>query len=97
MILKTLNSKAAANDHIINEYLKSTRMTMVPLYCSLFNHVIDTGILPDAWLEGIFCPIFKNKGSPLDPSNYRPITILSCLGKLFTAVLNERATRFVNE
>ena len=35
-------------------------------------------------------PIYKNKGNPLDPKNVRPITILSCLDKLFTAILNEK-------
>jgi hypothetical protein len=50
--------------------------------------------LPDVWLVGDINPIYKNKGSPLDPKNFRPITILSCLGKLFTAILNERLCRF---
>jgi hypothetical protein len=36
----------------------------------------------------------KNKGDKFDPKNYRPITIVSCLGKLFTAILNERLTEF---
>ena len=43
------------------------------------------------------CPVYKNKGNPLDPKNFRPITILSCLGKLFTAILNERLYRFSEE
>jgi hypothetical protein len=46
--------------------------------------------MPDIWLVGNIKPIYKNKGNPLDPKNFRPITILSCLGKLFTAILNER-------
>ena len=40
--------------------------------------------------KGIIQPILKNKGSQLGAENYRPITLLSCLGKLFTAVLNKR-------
>ena len=32
----------------------------------------------------------------MQPENYRPITILSCFGKLFTAVLNSRLTNFLN-
>jgi hypothetical protein len=42
-------------------------------------------------------PIYKNKGNPIDPKNFRPITILSCLGKLFTAILNERLRVFSEE
>ena len=32
-----------------------------------------------------------------DPNNYRPITIQSCLNKLFTAGLTERLTNFLGE
>lgn len=53
--------------------------------------------MPDIWLVGNIKPIYKNKGNPLDPKNFRPITILSCLGKLFTAILNERLCRFSEE
>ena len=53
-------------------------------------------MLPNAWLEGSIRPIYKNKGDPKLVQNYRPITILSCLGKLFTAVLNRRLTLFLD-
>ena len=42
-------------------------------------------------------PIYKNKGDKMDPKNYRPITILSGLGKLFTAVLSERLTKYSDD
>ena len=31
-----------------------------------------------------------------DPNNYRGITLLSCIGKVFTALLNQRLTRFLD-
>ena len=69
---------------------------MLPLYNCFFNLVLDSGILPDSWLEGVTKPIYKNKGDRLQPENYRPITILSCFGKLFTAVLNLRLNKFLD-
>jgi hypothetical protein len=33
----------------------------------------------------------------MNPKTYRPITILSCLGKLFTAVLSKRLTKYSND
>ena len=42
-------------------------------------------------------PFYKNKGDRYDPKNYRPITLVSCLGKLFTAVLNARLNDFSEE
>lgn len=91
------NSKAASpSDNIVNEYIKTTRNTMLPIYTNLFNRVLNTGIMPDCWLEGYIIPIFK-KGDSKEPCNYRPITLLSCLGKLFTSILNTRLTAFVEE
>ena len=71
------------------------RHTMINVYVYLFNFIFDTGILPEAWLIGNVIPIFKHKGCKLDPHNYRPITLLSCLGKIFTSILNDRLSSFV--
>ena len=69
----------------------------MPLYTCLFNAALDSGILPDSWLIGKIQRIFKNKGDPLLPEIYCPITLLSCLGKLFTSILNDRLTCFLDE
>jgi hypothetical protein len=69
----------------------------LPLYCKLFNSILDTGFIPSSWLEGTIIPLFKNKDDPKCPTSYRPITILSCLDKLFTAVLKQRLTTYLEE
>ena len=48
-------------------------------------------------MNGNIIPIYKNRGNKDDPKNYRPITIISCLGKLFTSILNERLNDFSRE
>ena len=90
------NNKCPANDRILNEYLKCSSDKLIPIYISLFNVILDTGIIPDSWLEGIIRPIYKLGGDPTQPENYRPITILSCFGKLFTAILNSRLNSFID-
>ena len=40
---------------------------------------------------------FQHKGDRSDPDNYRGITIPSCFGKLFTAVLNARLNIYLED
>ena len=53
--------------------------------------------MPDIWLIGSIKPIYNNKGNPLDPKNFRQITILCCLGKLLTAILNKMLQQLSEE
>ena len=84
------NGKCPGTDEIINEYVKISCPVLLPIYVKLFNIIFDTGNIPESWLIGVIKPLYKNKGNPTLPENYRPITILSCMGKLFTAILNTR-------
>ena len=58
---------------------------------------MDSGNILSNWTRGIILPIYKNNGSKRDPANYRSITILSCLGKLFTSILNKRLYKYLDE
>ena len=78
-------------------YIKTTSHKLLPLYVNLFNLIMDTGILPIKWSLGTIIPIYKNKGDPQAPENFRPITLLSCVSKLFTSVLNNRLNKFLED
>ena len=51
--------------------------------------------LSDVWSKGIIIPIYK-KGDKTNPDNYRSITLLGCFGELFTSVVIDRITKFVD-
>jgi len=61
---------------------------MSDVYVDLFNVLLKNGIVPKSWTTGVIRPIFENKGSANDPTNYRHVTLLRCLGKLFTNILS---------
>jgi len=82
------NNKASDDDCIINEYMKSTSNQFIELYETLFNLIFKSGIIPEMWVSEKIKPFYKNKGDKFNHKNRRPITIVSCFGKLFTAVLN---------
>ena len=70
------------NKNVLNKDLKSTSKHMLPVHVKLFNAIFDAGIIQNAWFIYVLKPIFKNKGIPVDPDNYRAITIVSNLWKI---------------
>ena len=74
---------------MLNELFKDCKDIMVSYLLKLFNCVFLSGFFPESWSKGCIVPIFK-KGDVNDPINYRGITLISCLGKLFTSILNRR-------
>jgi hypothetical protein len=74
--------------------MKTTSNQFVDIYGKLSNLMFDTGIIPENWLLGTIKPFYKNKGNTNDPKNYRPITIPSCLDKLFSAILDNRLNTY---
>ena len=82
-------NKSGGPDYLINEFLIYGKHIFTNTLCKLFNKIFETGCFPDEWTEGFIIPLHK-KGSLTDVGNYRGITLLSILGKLFTRVLNNR-------
>ena len=66
------------------------------LLVKLFNRIFDTNTKIKQWSLSVITPIFKN-GNKSDPDNYRGISLLSCLGKLFSAILNQRLLGYALE
>ena len=87
--LKT--GKAAGHDLLINELYIYAVEQLTPKLCCLFNAIFKSGCFPKSWTDGIIMPLHK-KGDKNKADNYRGITLLSTLGKLFTRVLNNRLT-----
>ena len=84
------NNKSPGVDHILNEFLKFCPKELIVVIVQFFNIILDSGKIPNEWTIGLIKPLYKNKGDINDINNYRGITLLSCIGKLFTSVLNTR-------
>ena len=88
--------KSTGYDSLSNEIIKCLVETNPRIILSLFNLVFDSNAKIEQWAIAILTPILKS-GPKMDPSNYRGISILSCLGKLFTAILNKRLMKYAIE
>ena len=85
--------KSVAADNLGNEMILCLLEVSPGLLLKLFNLILDSGcILPD-WVISYIVPIHKD-GPKSDPSNYRGISLLSCLGKLFLSIIHNRLAKF---
>ena len=88
--IKSLNpNKSAGPDIFINEFFIHGKANFLGYFHKLFNTCLNTGYFPKLWSEGFIVPIPKHVNVN-DVSNYRGISLLSNLGKLFTRILNTR-------
>ena len=90
------NEKSHGYDKVINEFMKFNSELYHKVLLKLFNKVLSSGVFPKEWAVGEIVPILK-KGDINNPDNYRGITLISCMGKLFTSILNIRLNTWAEE
>lgn len=87
--------KATADKLITNRMLREC----APFICSsltyLFNLSLSTSTFPLEWKHAVVTPLFKQRGSPNDATNYRPVSLLPAIGKLLDAMLSERLLSYL--
>jgi hypothetical protein len=59
------------------------------------NYIMQTSFI-EIWIKSVLVPLFK-EGSVEDTSNYRGISLISHVGKLFTSALNTRLMNWCKE
>ncbi|VDI41447.1 Hypothetical predicted protein [Mytilus galloprovincialis] len=88
-ISKLKRGKGHGIDGILNEMLLEYKDVLIPFLEEMFNRVLSSGYFPTTWTVAILVPVFE-KGDPSDPVNYRGISLVSNLAKLFTSIMNMR-------
>lgn len=83
------SGKAPGGDLIPSETIKNNLEFWGPVLASLFSFIDKTGQIPDDWGLAIIVPIYK-KGNREDPANYRPISLLSNISKLYSRHLHRK-------
>ena len=81
--------KAPGLDNVCDEYLKNTEASITPFFTLLFNKIYDSSCFPSDWCKSIIIPLFK-RGHETDSDNYRGISLLSVVSKVFTAILHKQ-------
>lgn len=92
-ILSLRNSRAMDTYDMTAEIVKSVKEILVPTLTRLFNSSVRSGTFPDAFKIGLVKPLFKS-GEPDVINNYRPISILPVLSKIFEKLMKDQIINF---
>ena len=97
LILKSLKlGKAAGPDAVNNRILKELALPFSVPLADLFNLSLCKGKVPNIWKEANVTPIFK-KDDPSMISNYRPIALLSTIGKVLEKIVHKNLFNFTRD
>ena len=89
-------SKATGCDGISAKVLTIARPIISVTLTSIFNQIVTTSIFPDQCKLADVRPIYK-KADPLAKKNYRPVSILTTISKLFERLLEKQLLGFHNK
>ena len=94
IVEKSKNGKGVGPDLLPYECMKNENSKNI--LTLLFEKIFRTCLAPTLWLRSLIKPL--PKGSHLDPRlpvNFRSISLISTIGKLFTGIINRRISTFL--
>ena len=96
-LLRKLNGrKAAGLDKIPCKLLKVAADIIAPSLTKIYQRSIISGIFPLEWKLARVTPVFK-KGKMNNPCNYRPISVIPTVAKIFEKIVYDQLYNYLNE
>lgn len=97
-IIKELKSDAATGmDGIDTRTLKTLSKDLAEAILPMINECLVSGHYPITFKKTLIIPVYKGVGDKRDPNNYRPISIISNLAKIFEKLLYKRIMEFLTK
>ena len=94
ILKKTNPMKAAGIDQLGGKFLKDGASIIASPIAQLCNLSISLSAFPDKCKVAKLKPLYK-KGSPTEPKNYRPISLLPLISKLIEKVIHDQTQTFL--
>ena len=69
---------------------------IAPSLTEIFAKSFHTGIFTDEWKEERVSPVYKN-GARHEPSNYRPISVIPTVSKIFEKIIFDQLNKYFND
>ena len=84
--LKTRHQELT-NDHVPYEFISNLDENNQKLLLDVYNNCWKNSSLPTSWKQAIILPFSKKGKNPALPTSYRPISLLSNVGKILEKLL----------
>ena len=92
--IKNLNNKKpTGHDGISSKMVKFSAPVLADHLALFFNICFEKECFPNFLKIAKILPLYKN-GDKTEPDNYRPISLLSCISKLFEKLIFKRISNF---
>ena len=88
-IYKLKFGNSSGNDLISCEFIMHAPVHVKKVILNIFNTILKLENFPKCWVKGNNGHHIFKSGDSLNTNNYRGITLLSCIGKLFMRIVNE--------
>ena len=92
--LLAIKSKSSGCDGISIDTIKPIMDFIVPTITNIFNSSIATATFPTEWKQAYVIPLPKI-ASPTQPKDFRPISILPLLSKVFERIVHSQLVKFL--
>ena len=90
-VIKNLDlSKTSGSDCIPVVVIKNCELELSYILAELLNKCLKESFFPDCWKVSSVVPVFKNVGERSTAKNYRPVSLLSVVSKVFEKLVNNR-------
>jgi ribonuclease HI len=90
LALSSCSGSSPGPDHIHYDMLKNLSKLSKDALLQMYNNVWTSQEFPVTWKEATVIPILKKGKDPLDANSYRPISLTSCLCKVYERMINGR-------
>ena len=96
-VLKHLPNSAPGPDNVHNRCLKNFTNSLIDHLLKLMNASLTFGYVPRSWKTAFIILLLKPNKDRIQVSNYRPISLLSCVGKILEKIIKQRLTLELNQ
>lgn len=90
------NTNAVGYDELPTKLIKKCAGVISFPLCHLVNISMVEGIFPKSLKKSILIPLYK-KGNQEDPNNYRPVSLIPVLSKIFEKVVYNRVYNYLDK